>query len=259
MNCKTWILGLLIVLPSLAGPGLARGQSVAVTLRLDTNQVAVGGTTTLHVLAQVVPGLRANADRIFSWYVDVVNTNGTVARGNYSAMVKTASDNDPQISSAGVDQGANRRGIYDTFLNRPAAGVSNAVELMSIPVTGLAAGRTRFLVGAGSGVAQLSTDFLVALRNGGAPGVGGDYAAAVADLQVLGSGACQVQLQIAPVANNRMQLTFAPCAGHDNFVESATALGTPALWQTLPGGPHNSGVVIVTNSLPTSFFRVRVQ
>lgn len=258
MKCRMWKCVLLLVLAALAGLPCARGQSVAVTLRLDTNRVAVGAATTLRVSAQVVPVLRAEAERIFAWYVDILNTNGPVARGNYSTMLRPASDKDPQTSSTGVDQGANRRGIYDTFLNLPGAGVSNAVELMSIPVNGLAAGRTRFLVAAGSGVPALSTDFLVALRNGGAAASGGDYSGAFADLEVVGTSACQVQLQIAPPANNRIQLTFTPCAGRDHFVETAIVPGNPAGWQALPGAPHNSGVVFVTNSLPASFFRLRV-
>jgi hypothetical protein len=258
MKCRIWKCGSLLVLAVLSGVSFARGQSVAVTLRLDTNQVAIGATTTLHVYAQVMPTLRSDAERIFSWYVDVLNTNGPVARGNYAAMLRPASDKDPRTSSPGLDQGANRRGIYDTFLNLPGAGVSNAVELMSIPVSGLAAGRTRFLGAAGSGVPSLSTDFLVSLRSGGAAAGGGDYSGAFADLEVVGASACPVRLQIAPAANNRMQLTFTPCPGRDHFVETATAPGNPAGWQTLAGAPQNSGVVFVTNSLPSSFFRVRV-
>jgi len=56
-----------------------RAQSVAVFARLDTNTIPVGGATVLHIQAQIVSNLRTNAERIFSWYVDVLNTNGTVA------------------------------------------------------------------------------------------------------------------------------------------------------------------------------------
>src|SRR5437764_7853752 len=96
-NYKNWSF-LLMLIPFLAHAVSSRAQSVSVTLRLDTNQISVGAATTLHVFAQVVPSLRTNADRIFSWYVDVLNTNGTVASANYNAMIKAASDNDPQTS-----------------------------------------------------------------------------------------------------------------------------------------------------------------
>src|SRR5215210_6328870 len=100
-------------------------QSVSVTLRLDTNTIAVGGTTTLRVFGQVVPTLRADADRIFSWYLDVLNTNGSIAQANYNAMQKAASDRHPQTSSTGFNSGANRHGIYDTFQDFAGAGVTN--------------------------------------------------------------------------------------------------------------------------------------
>jgi hypothetical protein len=237
-------------------------QSVAVTATLDAATLAVGDSTTLHIVAQVLPNLRTNADRIFSWYVDVLNTNGTAVTANYGALQKTASDRDPQTSSSGVSQGNNRRGIYDTFLNRPFAGVSNGVELISIPVTASALGRTRFLVQAGSGVAGLSTDFLVAQKNGGLPLVGGDYSAAFVDLTVVGSVLCAPQLLAVPIGGGGpgqgFQLTFAPCSGRTHTVEFRNALGDVAGWQALPGAPHNSGTVSVTNSTTQRFFRVRV-
>ena len=136
-------LRLTFALASLALAQLCHAQSVAVTMSLDAPSMSVGQSNRLHIYAQVVPTLRTNADRIFSWYVDVLNTNGTVASANYAAMLKSASDNDPQTSSNGVSQASNRRGIYDTFLNLPGAGVSNAVELMSIPLIGIAPGQTR--------------------------------------------------------------------------------------------------------------------
>src|SRR6266850_1808021 len=159
-------LRLALVAALLAPARQSLAQAVAVTMSLDAPTISVGQGTTLHVYAQVVPNLRTNTERIFSWYVDVLNTNGSAVGVNYSGMQKTTSDQDPQTSSTGVSQGANRRGIYDTFLNRPGAGTSNAVELMSIPVTGLAAGQTRFLVQAGSGVPLMSSDFLAVPKSG---------------------------------------------------------------------------------------------
>lgn len=261
LNSKTrkWLLLAVILL--LAGSGLSQGQSVAVTMSLDTNQLAVGQTTKLHVLAQVIPGLQPSSAQIFSWCVNVLNTNGAVASANYGAMLKTASDNDPQTSSTGTADGPNRRGIYDTFLNLPGAGVTNAVELMSIPVTGAAGGTTRFLTQAGTGV-PMDSDFLVFPNDGGDFYTGGDYSAAVADLTVIGSAPpSTLRLKIARLANNgrpggTLQLTFTPSAGYTYTVESLAAFGKTNSWQALPGAPHNSGTVIVTNTGRASFYRV---
>jgi len=237
-------------------------QAVSVTMTLDAPAISVGGATTLHIYAQVVPSLRTNTDRIVSWYVDVLNTNGAVASANYAAMQKPTSDKDPQTSSNGVSQASNRRGIYDTFLNLPGAGTTNAVELMSIPVNGVAIGQTRFLVQAGSGVALMSSDFQAAPKGGGPPYVGGDYAAAFIDLTVSNSAPCLLQLQATRLAcgggpNGTLQLTFTPCPGRVHTVEFRNALGDVTGWQALPGAPHNSGSITVTNTTAQGFFRVR--
>lgn len=257
----TWGLLAGALLLGVARQGVA--QAVRVTMSVDAPVIAVGGATTLHIYAQVIPELRAGADRIVTWYVDVLNTNGLVAGANYGAMQKPASDRDPQTSSTGVTQAANRRGIYDTFLNLPGAGTTNRVELMSIPISGLAAGQTRFLVQAGSGVPLLSSDFLVAPKAGGAPYVGGDYAVAFADLTVGSTAPCVPQLQVTRVTggggpNGTLQLSFTPCPGMNHTVEVRGALGDATGWLPLPGAPHNTGSVTVTNSVTQRFYRVRV-
>ena len=256
----TIILVVAIVLLGPARQSLA--QVVAVTAQLDKNIIAVGESTTLRFYAQVVPNLRTNADRIFSWYVDVLNTNGTAAGASYSAMQKLASDNDPLTSSNGFNNGAQRLGIYDTFLNRPGAGVSNRVELMSIPVIGLAVGQTRFGVARGTGVANLSEDFLVASTGGGSFMTGGDYSTALANLTVLAASSnainCLTITQTALAGGaNQVSVQFCPLAGYNHFVEYRDQLVAGTGWQTFPNGPHNSGNLIVTNSSPQLFFRVR--
>lgn len=251
-------LGSTVLALWLASSGMSFGQAVAVTAQLDSNSIAVGGTTTLRVFAQVVPGLRSTSDRIFSWYLDVNNTNAAAA-ANYAAMLKPASDNDPFVSSTGFTQGANRRGIYDTFMNRPGAGVNDAVELMRIPITGVAAGQTRFSISAGTGVPQLEADFFVAPIGGGDPYLGGLYTGAVVDLQVTGGSACNPVLQISRLPNGTQALiSFTPCSGRTHTVEGLTAIDGVATWQALPGAPHNSGSVTVNLSGPQRFFRVRV-
>src|SRR5262245_13157737 len=79
---------LALALSSLAPTAVS--QSVLVTATLDSPSVAVGQPTTLRVFAQIKPELRATSDRIFSWYVDIVNTNGLVATANYAALTKAA-------------------------------------------------------------------------------------------------------------------------------------------------------------------------
>lgn len=259
MKSYSLILGALVA--GLLGAFTSRGvsQAVNVTVNLDANSIAVGGSTTLHVFAQVVPGLRPTSDRIFSWYLDVLNTNGAVATANFGAMLKPASDKDPLISSFGQTQGANRRGIYDTFLNLAGAGVAAPVELMRIPVTGVVAGQTRFAVVAGSGVPQLEADFLVAPIGGGDPLFGGSYATAFADLVVTGGSGCVPVLQIARLAGGtQARLTFTPCAGRTHTVEGLTSINGVATWQALPNAPHNTGDVVVNMTGPLRIFRVRV-
>lgn len=237
------------------------GQAVSVTMSLDASTIVLGQSTTLRIYAQVLPAYRPASDRIFSWYLDLLNTNGVAVSANYGAMQRTASDKDPQTSSSGVTQGDNRRGIHDTFLNLPGAGVSNAVELMSIPVTGSALGQTRFLVQAGSGVTNLSGDFLVALTNGGAPLTGGNYSVAFADLTVSATAPVAIRLTNSYVRlagnTNKITLTYNTVAGHNHFVEYRDQLVGGIGWQTFTGGPHNSGIYLNTNNLPLRFYRIR--
>ncbi len=248
----TWLALLL------GSSAIAQGQVVGVTMRLDTNLITAGDATTLRVFAQILPGYRTNSDRIFSWYLDVLNTNGGVARANYSAMRKSASDSEPQTSSTGFDEGANRRAVFDTFRNLPGAGRDAPVELMAIPITGLTQGRTRFSARAGSGAPQLSEDFIVAPLGGGEPLTGGDYSLAQADLNVI----CVLRLTTARLTNavgqtTGVRLSFTLCPGQDHTVEFTESLRTPILWQPLAGAPHNSGSVTVTNSGSQRFYRVR--
>src|SRR5689334_21623415 len=107
-SIRTYAILLLALVHWMGSSRCANAQAVAVTMRLDTNMVTVGQGTTLHITAQVVPGLRPTSDRIFSWYVNVLNTNGDSVGANYSAMLKTASDNDPSLSSKCINSGANR-------------------------------------------------------------------------------------------------------------------------------------------------------
>src|SRR5215467_8239873 len=76
----------------------ARAQSVLVTMKLDQSQILTGAVTTLHVYGQIAPSLQAQADRIFSWHLDLLNLNSAIASPDYSALKRPASDNDPSTS-----------------------------------------------------------------------------------------------------------------------------------------------------------------
>ncbi len=241
---------------------IAHAQPVAVTLQVDQPVLTVGATTTLRVFAQVQPAYQTNADRIFSWYIDLRNTNGTAARAEYSQLQKPTSDNDPRISSNGTTDGAHRRGVYDTFLNLAGAGKTSAVELLRVPVTGLSAGRTRFQVTAGSGVTNLTADFIVAPLGGGTPWIGGSYASAFADLEIVATNQIDAVLSLTVVpfgpGTNRATLTYPVASGFDYFLEAKDALGD-GNWQTLPGAPHNAGQYVQNPMVPRRFYRLRIQ
>lgn len=255
-----WAFAVLLVLPA------DSSAQVLVTARFDTNRITSGQSTTLRVFAQVPAADRANADRIFSWYVDVLNTNGTVAAGNYAQLNKATSDKDPFTSFNGTVQGANLRGIFDTFLNTPGAGVQQAIELFSFPVTGSQAGRTRFIVQSGSGWPLLEYDFLVVPVGGGPDPLypsGANYAQAFADLEVQAGSLppCNLNLSITPLLLNgqpggTLRLNFSPCPGYNHIVEESADL-SPGGWTALPGAPHNTGVLTVINNRPNRSFRVR--
>ncbi len=257
--CFVWILLFALTAAS-------RAQVVGVTLQLDTNTITVGQGTTLHVFAQVLPAFRATSDRIFSWYVDVVNTNGAAASAGYAAMLKPASDKDPLISSNGFTSGADRLAIYDTFLNLPRAGVTNPVELLRIPITGLAAGQTRFSVRHGTGQPNLAQDFLVAPTNGSSFLSGGDYTTALANLTVLPASGGATNVPCLTIAQaslggslQRITLNYCPLAGYDHFVEFQNAMQGGAGWQSIAGGPFNSGLYIETNNIGMRYYRIRAQ
>jgi hypothetical protein len=237
-------------------------QPVRVTLVLDTNKVAVGQSTILHAYAEIAPDVKPATLQIFSWYVDFLNENPSFASATYAALQRPASDKDPRISSSGTTEGANRRGIYDTFLNLPDAGHDGPVELFSIPVTGLAAGDASFKVSPGTTVPGLSSDFIVAPEGGGDPLVGADYSDASTTLQVAQSQVTSVPIHISATplggGQTRVSLTFQVQQNANQYVESVDVLGASQNWRTLPGGPHNTGTVTETNSLPMRFYRLRI-
>lgn len=260
MSCR-FAIWMMLALGCLGFQDRLQGQAVGVTLRLDTNVITVGSTTLLHVAAQVLPAQRPNADRIFSWYVDLLNGNELAAATDYNRLQKTASDNDPQFSSAGIADGANRRGIYDTFMNLPGAGKDAPVDLLVVPVTGLAPGWTSFRIQPGTGVTNLAADFIVAPSGGGDPWLGGDYSVATVNLLVVDPTSLP-RFQSVTHTNsangaNQVMLSFEVQPDFDSQVEYLDTIGDLAGWQVLPGAPHNLGVITDVNPSPNRFYRLR--
>lgn len=236
-------------------------QVVAVTLSLDKTQISVGESATLRAFAQIVPAHRPGTDRIFSWYVDLLNSNGAAAAWDPAALRKATSDNHPQTSSAGRPDGAHQRGIFDTFMETAGAGRDTPVELFSVPVRGLAQGNATFSLVAGSGAAGLSADFIAAPAGGGDPLLGGIYSEASVSLQVGGSATGPLlAIVVTPQGPNRLvTLSFTLTPGLNHFVEFRDSLGIGG-WQTLPGGPHNSGSVADPGApVGQRYYRLRVE
>jgi hypothetical protein len=232
------------------------GQAVEVTTRLDTNRVAIGGSTILRAYAQVRADLRPKSDRIFSWYLDLASANSDVATADYASLTKPTSDNDPDTSSTGTtDAQGSRRGIYDTFLNTPGAGVAEPIELFSVKVTGAHSGVARFSIEPGTTVPALSEDFIVAGSDGAEFFTGGDYIAAFADLEVLQE--CDLRVSIRVQDDGSLEISFDPCPGFKHTVEVRTQLSGQSSWQPLPNAPHDSGRVVLPNSSTQQYFRVR--
>jgi hypothetical protein len=237
-------------------------QPVKVTMLFDTNRLAVGQTTLLHVFAEITPDEKPATLQIFSWYVDLLNESASIATADYGQVKRAASDQDPRLSSGGVSDGANRRGIFDTFLNSPGAGHDGPIELFSVPVTATAVGQATFSVTAGTGVSSLTADFFVAPEGGGDPLTGGDYTDASASLDASKPTVTPVPIRIAETAlgagQTSVTITFLPQSGANQYVESTDALGPAATWRVLPGAPHNSGIAAETNSVPMRFYRLRI-
>lgn len=237
-------------------------QVVTVTVRLDKTNLTAGETTTLHAHSQIVADRRAGTDRIFSWYVDVLNSNGQVAAMQPGDLVKISSDQDPRTSSAGIPDGPHRRGIYDTYLNLSGAGRDTPVELFSVPVKALSRGIATFSVVAGTGATDHFADFVVAPLGGGIPLLGGDYSAASVSLVVEDSvqaPSLRISLFVSPaVPGNQVILSFLPVSGRNHFIEFRDSLSAGS-WQVLPAGPHNLGSTKDTVTASSRFYRLRLE
>jgi len=248
----------------IALPAARADDAVQVTVALDDSTLEVGETTTLRVYAQVDSALQAEAERIFSWYIDLLNSNGTVATADYDSLTMNASDSpdgSEPTASRGTNDGAHRRGIHNTLLDAgTGTGVATAVELLAVEVTALATGQAMFGVLSGTNVA-LAYDFIVA-QDGGGMFTGGTYELASATLTVSDAGPPDLSglnLSIRMIGGVP-RIEFNPVAGMQHTVEVSDAL-LPGTWTPLAGAPHNTGSLDDTSAGAdrNRFYRIKVE
>jgi hypothetical protein len=162
---------------------------VIVTATLDNNSLQTGQATKLRVWGQVAPDIADQSDRIFSWYIDGLNSAPAAASPQWDQLLMPGCDSPTGTtasSSTGVSQGAARVGIRNTFLTKPAAGKLAPVQLFEVDVRATSAGQTVFSVRAGTGTPNIAYDFQVARAGGGEAFTGGLYTSASVTLTVTG-------------------------------------------------------------------------
>jgi hypothetical protein len=248
----------------IALPAARADNAVNVTVALDDSTLQVGETTTLRVYAQVDGAARAQAERIFSWYIDLLNSNGTVATADYDKLTMDASDSpdgSEPTASRGTDDGAHRRGIHNTLLDAgTGTGVATAVELLAVEVTAASVGQATFGVLAGTSV-TLAHDFIVA-QDGGGMFTGGTYDLASATLTVTDpapSDLSGLNLSLRMIGGVP-RIEFNPVAGMRHSVEFSDTL-QPGTWTPLAGAPHDSGSLDDTSAGGdrNRFYRIKVE
>lgn len=232
----------------------AGAQAVNVTMSVNRPLMLAGETATLRVFGRIKPAFTASTDRIFSWYIDVTNTAPAAIRVDWNTMIMSGSDSTPGLFSAGVNQGTNnRRGIYNTYLNFAGAGRLSDVELFNVRLTALTDGPATFAVSAGTGVANLSSDFIVANTGGAGFLTGGDYAAASVTSQV-------IPLFVTPAAlvtlgNGSRRVDFPLFSGFNHRVEYSPDLVT---WTNSPTFSNSGSFTDAASGINRRFYRVRL-
>lgn len=242
-------------------PPTPQAPAVKVTLTLEQSQISLGSRTLLRAFAQVNAGAMSDADQIFSWNVDLLVLDSTVARIDSQGLRREASDRDPATSSEGTPDGADLRGIRDTFLNLPAAGRTEAVELFSVPVETFGSGVARFRVRPGGRGLGFEADFLVLPLGDGPFREGADYANAYVELRVVAEELEPPRLTIRALPGQQARLEMqAPGANAGAYVLEATeSLGSSAAWAPVGGGTWEGDRFSVELNLVNAqrFFRAR--
>ncbi len=232
---------------------------VTATLKLDHTRLKPGEKTVLRAFGLVTPGVISDSDQIFSWNVDLLVFDSTVARIDAAGLLRPASDRDPATSSAGTPDGADLRGIRDTFLNFPAAGRTEAVELFSVPVIATGSGVARFRLLPGSRGLALESDFLVVPLGDGPIVEGADYTAANVVLNVENVSIEPPLLAISLTPGGKVRIETTLPAGVQWVIEMSGNISSGAVWSALPGGITVEGrySVDVDGQGGQQFFRAR--
>jgi hypothetical protein len=237
-------------------------EAVIVSSTLDTNRLVAGSSTVLHVFARIAPDQQTNGLQIFSWDIDLISLGDPCVRIEAAQLLRPTSDNDPETSSAGTQDGSNLRSIHDTFLDLMGAGHDQPVELFSVPIAAISPGKVTLAIQAGTGSEEMGGDFVVQPSGDGPPLIGGYYSAARVDLEItapLTNLTSRITQTPLPQSDGRLiTITFPVLAENDYVVEYTPSISTPVLWQPLPNPPHNAGFADDTNSQPRRFYRVRV-
>lgn len=217
---------------------------VQATLRVDRASLGAGETTVIRAFAQVDASLRSTADRIFSWNLDLLSLDPEVAVPDPGSLVRPVSDKDPVLGSVGVADGPHLRGIRDSFLELPGAGVAQAVELFSVAIRALAPGKATFRLRAPVGSGGLDPDFLVLPFDDRDAWSGAGYAGAVVTLTVNATGAgTPPTLRIGPGADGAIRIEGSTGAGGRVALEESDGLETPAVWRRVAEAAAGSTVV----------------
>jgi len=257
---NTYQRSALCVVAFLALSIVAAAQTaVNVTVVADDTSLIVGQTTMVTVYGEIDALIEDEVSQIFSWYIDVLNSDGSVAEG-YAAFQTPTSDNEPgDASSDGVAEASNLHGIYDSFTSVSAlgAGKGSSVVLAQFEALALTPGTTTFSAVAGSTGEELF-DFLVpkigSLED---PFTGGNYSAASVAITVTSGEADLSGLDLeVEVVGTQAMVTFNPVSGYDHVVQWSSTL-LPLSWAPLAAGPHNTGSVNTDLvGFPERFYRV---
>jgi hypothetical protein len=181
----TW----LVLLFAAARNPASAADAVDVTVSVDKPVIRIGETTRLRFWGTIAPAIAPDSDRIFSWYVDALNSAPEVVAPLWDQLLMPGCDSptgSTGLSSRGATAGADRVGIRNTFLSRPGAGKVAPIQLFEVELTGVASGQAMFSLRAGTGTPTVAHDFQVARLGGGAAFTGGTYTSSVVIVTVDG-------------------------------------------------------------------------
>lgn len=228
-------LGFALPAPGATLPAVAPAERpVTVTLRADAATLAPGATTVVRAFAQVSPGYRARADRIFTWYLDLLVSTPEQLELDVASLTRPRSDADPVLGSPGIADGASLMGIRDSFLNLEGAGVAAPVELFSIRVLARAPGPGVLRLRPGTLGADDSPDFLVLPSSEEDPWSGGEYAAATTQIVVsdeTSGGGTPPRLSLELDSKGTIRVTVQGEPGEVVALEETENLGDRAVWR----------------------------